>query len=355
MPRFTLGELAALTGGRIAGDANRVVERALPPAESGPDDITFALDLRAHREFLRSKAGAVVLPEAFDRDGRDAIVTSDPRIALAAILGAFHPEDRPPPGVDASAVVHPSAKLAARVHVGPNAVVERDVTLGEDVIVGAGSFVGAGSSVGDRTRLHPHVVLYSLSTIGRGCILHAGAVIGADGFGYTRSGGRHVKIPQVGGVVIGDDVEIGANACVDRGTMTPTRIGSNTKVDNLVQIGHNSEIGQRVIICGQCAIAGSTTIADDVVLAGQVGVAGHLSIGRGAVAAAGTGITSDVEPGARVAGHPPMPLEDWRRAHAALRHLPRLRTLVRSLQHRLDTLEGGDSPPVAPPAPSAEE
>jgi UDP-3-O-[3-hydroxymyristoyl] glucosamine N-acyltransferase len=187
--------------------------------------------------------------------------------------------------------------------------------------------------------LYPHVVLYERVLVGRGCIIHSGAVIGADGFGFTRDEGKNRKIPQVGGVVIGDDVEVGANTCIDAGTMTPTRVGTNTKIDNLVQIGHNVEIGERVILCGGVSIAGSAKIEDDVTLAGQAGVAGHITVGRGSTVAAGSGVISDVESGAVVSGMPHMPLEEWRRAYAALRRLPDLQHELRELRRRVEDLQ----------------
>ncbi len=350
MPEFTLGELAALVGGRVEGDAARRVTGAQPPAAAGAGDITFAFQTKALREAAASAAGAVVVAEGAAVPGHDLLVCRHPNVALVKILEAFHPPRVPAAGVHASAVVAADAVLGPGVHVGPRAVVDERVTLGAGVVIGAGAYVGPDSKIGERTVIHPGAILYALTTVGRDCAIHSGVVVGADGFGYTRAGGRHMKIPQVGGVEIGDDVEIGANSCIDRGTMTPTRIGSGTKIDNLVQIGHNCEIGQRVIVCGQCALAGSTIVEDDDVLAGQVGVAGHLRIGKGSMAAAGTGVTSDVEPGSRVAGHPPMPLEDWRRSQAALRHLPELRSLVRQMQKRIEELErsaGVEAKPAA--------
>jgi UDP-3-O-[3-hydroxymyristoyl] glucosamine N-acyltransferase len=339
MPRFTLDELARLTGGRLAGDPAREITGAAPPHTAGLCDVTFVFAQKALAVFLASKAGAAIVPEGCDAAGRDVIHHRNPQAAMPAVLEALYPERRPAPGVHGTAVVHGSANVGARVHVGPHAVVDEDAVLADDVIVGAGSHVGRGSVVGERTRLHPHVVLYPDVRLGRDCVLHSGVVIGADGFGFVRAGGSHRKIPQVAGVVIGDDVEIGANSCVDRGTLTPTRIGTNTKIDNLVQIGHNCEIGDRVIVCGQAAIAGSTIIEDDVVLAGQVGATGHLRVGRGSIAAAGTGITGDVDPGARIAGHPPMPLQEWRRVQATYRRLPDMRSELRDLRKRLAALE----------------
>jgi UDP-3-O-[3-hydroxymyristoyl] glucosamine N-acyltransferase len=344
MRRFTLDQIADLTGGRVVGDGSRVVTGALPPEAAGPDDLTFAFHAKALRAFLASPARAAVVAEGLVCPDRDIVAHRNPSAALAKILAAFHPEDRPPAGVHPSACVDPSASVSPGASVGPFAVVGPGSVIEDGAIVGAHCAVGAGCVVGAGTRLHPHAVLYDRTVLGRDCVIHSGVVLGADGFGFARAGGRHVKIPQVAGVVLGDDVEVGANTCIDRGTMTPTRIGTNTKVDNLVQIGHNCEIGDRVIVCGQTALAGSTIIEDDCTLAGQVGAAGHLRIGRGSLCAAGTGVTSDLPPGSRMAGHPPMPIRDWRRSQAALRHLPELRAEVRALRRRLDPSAPDDGP-----------
>jgi UDP-3-O-[3-hydroxymyristoyl] glucosamine N-acyltransferase len=339
MPRLTLDEIAALTGGRVEGDGSRAVTGAAPPHAAGPDDLTFVFNERALGEFLASPAAAAIVSESAQVNGRAVIRHAHGTSAMPKVLAALYPDQRPEPGVHPAAVVHPSARVGARVHVGPYAVVEKDAALGDDVVVGAGCYVGARCTLGEGTRLHPQSVLYADVRLGKACVVHSGVVLGADGFGFVRSEGRHVKIPQVAGVVLGDDVEIGANTCIDRGTMTPTRIGTNTKIDNLAQVGHNCEIGDRVIVCGQAALAGSTIIEDDVTLAGAVGAAGHLTIGRGAVAVAGTGITSDVEPGARIAGYPHAPLEQWRRVSAVVRHLPEMKAELRRLGQRVAELE----------------
>lgn len=339
MARLTLDEIAALTGGRVEGDGTRVVTGAKPPHVAGPDDLTFAFSDRALAEFLGSQAAAAIVHEGAEVAGRAVIRHRNAPSAMPAVLSALYPEERPAPGVHPAAVVHPAAHLGARVHVGAYAVIEQGAEVADDAVVGAGCYVGPRCRIGEGTRLHPHAVLYADVRIGRGCVVHSGVVLGADGFGFVRAGGRHQKIPQVAGVVVGDDVEVGANTCIDRGTMTPTRIGSNTKIDNLAQVGHNCEIGDRVIVCGQAALAGSTVIEDDVTLAGAVGAKGHLRIGRGVVAAAGTGITSDVEPGARIAGYPHAPLEQWLRVSAVVRHLPEMRAELRKLAQRVAELE----------------
>ena len=197
----------------------------------------------------------------------------------------------------------------------------------------------ASNRLGDGAFVHPRAVIYPRVVAGANCEIHAGAVIGADGFGFTQVEGRHVKVPQVGGVEIGDDVEIGANSCVDAGTLAPTRIGANTKIDDLVMIGHNNQIGERVLLCGQAGLAGSNVVGDDVVITGQSGVSGHLTIGKGAVVAAKTGVMRDVGAGEKTAGAPNMPLHVWRRVWKASQRLPEMRREMKAMLRRVDDIE----------------
>jgi UDP-3-O-[3-hydroxymyristoyl] glucosamine N-acyltransferase len=336
---WTLAAIAELTGGRLAGRADIVVLGMASIDVAGPTDLTLVTGPQHMPKLAASRAAAAIVPEGAPVPGRDVIHHRAPLVALAKTLATMYPAEPIEPGVDPSAYVHPSAQLGEGVRIGPNAIVQRDAVLGDGVRIGAGAYVGRNVRVGANTALFPHAVLYERVTIGRDCIVHAGAVIGADGFGFTREAGRHRKIPQVGGVVIGDDVEIGANACIDAGTMEPTRVGDNTKIDNLVQIGHNCTIGKRVIVCGAAALAGSTRVEDDATFAGQSATSGHLTIGAGAVVGGQCGVISDVPPGAVVAGTPQVPLEHWRKNQAALRRLPDLMHELRELRQRVDELE----------------
>jgi len=336
---WTLAVIAESIGGRLAGRGDVVVEGIAPLHSAGPTDLTLVVGAANLPKLAESRAGAAIVPEGHEVPGRDVIHHRNPYIALAKVLETMYPPERVAPGVHPAAFVDPTARLGAGVRIGPHAIVQANAVLGDGVRIGAGAYVGRQVSVGANTALFPHAVLYERVTVGRDCVIHSGAVVGADGFGFTRDGGRNRKIPQVGGVVIGDDVEIGANSCVDAGTMEPTRIGANTKIDNLVQIGHNCTIGERVVICGAAAIAGSVKIEDDATLAGQSAVAGHLTIGRGATIGGMCGVISDVAAGTVVAGLPHQPHKEWAKSSAALRHLPDLVREVHELRRRLAQLE----------------
>lgn len=337
---WTLASIAETTGGRLAGRGDLVVEGIAPPHAAGPKDLTLVVSVANLPNLAESRAGAAIVPEGHEVPGRDVIHHRNPYIALARVLETMYPPERVAPGVHPAAFVDPTARLGEGVRIGPHAIVQASAVLGDGVRIGAGAYVGRQVRVGANTALFPHAVLYERVTVGRDCVIHSGAVVGADGFGFTRDEGKNRKIPQVGGVVVGDDVEIGANSCVDAGTMEPTRIGSNTKIDNLVQIGHNCLIGERVVICGAAAIAGSVTIEDDTTIGGQTAVAGHLKIGKGVMVGGMCGVISDVESGAVVAGLPHQAIKDWRRSAAALRHLPDLLHEVHDLRRRLAQLEG---------------
>jgi UDP-3-O-[3-hydroxymyristoyl] glucosamine N-acyltransferase len=338
---WTLAHIAELVGGRVVGRADVVVEGIASPHVAGPTDLTLVVAAAHLPKFMASRAAAAIVPEGLACDGRDVVLHASPYVALAKTLEFMYPAERAAPGVHPSAYVDDSARLGEGVRVGPHAIVQSGAEVGDGVRIGAGAYVGRGVKIGARTMVYPHAVLYERVVVGEGCILHAGCVVGADGFGFTPDQGLHRKIPQVGGVVIGDDVEIGANSCIDAGTMEPTRIGANTKIDNLVQVGHNVQIGRSVILCGGVCIAGSARIEDGATLAGQAGVAGHLTIGARATVAAGAGVISDVEPKSVVSGFPQMPMDEWRKSSAALRRLPDLLHEVRELRRRVDELERG--------------
>lgn len=334
-----LGELALKLGCQLAGDAQLEVGRVAPIETAGPGDLAFVANRKyaGHARTTRATALIVADPAGLTLP---CLVTPNPYLVFAQAVALLHPTSHPAPGV------HPSAQ------------VDESAVLGTDVHVGALAVVGPRAVVGDRTVLYPQVVLYPDVVLGADCLLHAavqvrercrlgdrvivqgGAVIGSDGFGFARDEqGRYHKIPQVGTVVIEDDVEIGALTAVDRAALGETRIGRGSKLDNLVQIGHSVTVGHDTVMAGQVGIAGSTTIGSNVTLAGQVGIAGHLRIGDGVIAAGQTGVAQDIPAGAFVQGTPAMPQREWLKSSLVFPRLPELAKRLRTLEQRLEALE----------------
>jgi len=338
-PRFTLAELAERLGGRAEGDRELVLSGAAGLAEAGPADVTFIAGARLVPAAAAGQAGAVLLPDGLELPGRNLIRVKCPRLAFAGALALFHPVTHPPAGihpaahVEAGAVVDLSASISAFSFVGAGA------RIGARAVLHPFTYVGAGSAIGDDALLYPGAIVRERVSLGARVIVHSGAVIGSDGFGYVFDGSAHRKIPQVGTVEIGDDVEIGSCTTVDRATTGATRIGRGTKIDNLVQVGHNVSLGEHVILVSQVGISGSVAIGDGAVLGGQVGVGDHLRIGDGARVAARAGVMGNVAAGAVVAGFGPQRHGDFLRSQAVFDQLPQLRRRVIELERRLAAAE----------------
>lgn len=343
MTTFSVAEIAACTGGRVSGDGARRVRGVKPLDTAGPEDVAFVVDARAQKAAPASAAGVLLAKSAAAFSGRTVIEVDDPALAFARVLGLFHPGRTARPGVHPTAVIGAGASVDPEAEVGPFAVVGDGSRIGAGAIVEAHAVVGNECIVGDGAWLHPHVVLYDRTALGARVEIHSGAILGADGFGYAKGPEGHVKVPQVGGVVVEDDVEIGANSCIDRATIDATRVGAGTKIDDLVMIGHNCLIGRDGILCGQVGLAGSTTVGDGVMLGGQVGVAGHLRIGDSVMAGAQTGIDGDVSDGEKVFGSPHMRHRDALRVASELRRLPQTARTVRELAARIGKKENGDA------------
>ncbi len=340
---ITLEELARRLGGRAVGDASRVISGVATLADAGPEQISFFTNARYRAAAEATRAGAVLTAPDTELPGIDRLEVANPYRAWAGVLELFHPRERPEPGVSADARVDPAAELGQGVSVGPFAVVESGARLDDGVIVGAGTVVEAGCTVGAETELRPRVVLYRGTRVGRRCLIHSGVVLGADGFGFASDAEGHHKVPQVGGVRIEDDVEIGANSTVDRGALGDTVIGQGTKIDNLVMVAHGVQIGAGSILVAQSGVAGSTRLGKRVTLAGQTGIVGHVEVGDGSVVAAKSAVFGDQPAGAFVAGTPAVDHRLWKRAQAALKRLPEMRVELRKLEARLAALEGASA------------
>ena len=337
---FTLGELAAALGATLDGDATRVVRGVAPLASAGAEDISFLTDARYRDAARASRAGAFIAPlEAVDLPA-PVLRCAAPQQALIRLLTLFHPATASKPGIDPSAVVAPDAHVDGSACVGALSVVEAGARIGAGVRLYPLVYVGTRVEIGEGSVIYPHVTLRDGVRLGRRVIVHPGAVLGADGFGYAFHDGAHRKIPQVGGVRVEDDVEIGANTTIDRATFGDTVVGRGTKIDNLVQLGHNVEVGEHCIIVSQVGVSGSSRLGRGVVLAGQVGVADHVSIGDGAVIGGRSGIAADVTAGEKLLGTPARPILQAKRIMLAQAKLPDLLQRVRALERRLQALEG---------------
>ncbi len=337
---FTLGELAAALHATLEGDPGRIVTGVAPLDAAGPAEISFLIEPRYGAAAAASRAGAFLVgPDAARLPG-PMLRVSAPQVALIELLTLFHPPAAATPGIDRSAVVAADARVDPTATVGPLAVIESGAVVGAAVRIHAFAYVGRDAEVGEGSVLHPRTVVCAGVKLGRRVIVQPGAVIGADGFGYAFDGRAHRKIPQVGGVVIEDDVEIGANTTIDRAMLGRTVVGRGTKIDNLVQVGHNVEIGEHSIIVAQVGISGSCRIGRNVVLAGQVGVADHLTVGDGAVVLAQSGLARDVAPGEKLFGTPARPIVRAKRIFAVEEQLPEIARRLRAAERRLQRLEG---------------
>ncbi len=332
-------EVAALTGGRLVGSEAAEVSRIAPIDRAGPDELSFIASKSYLSYFQRSRAAVVLCKAEFEAtEGGPAtrIVVPDPHAALLAILPVLYPESAWTPGIHTTAVVGRGTQWADPVEIEAYVVLGRDVRLGRNVRLGAGCVIGDGVVLGDDVRLFPQVTCYSGTVIGDRVIVHAGARIGSDGFGYVpgRRGELPRKIPQVGRCLIGDDVEIGANSTVDRGSVDDTVVGRGTKIDNLVQIAHNVRVGERCLIAAMAGIAGSTRIGDDVFLAGQVGLADHITIGNRVRVTVQSGVIGNIDDDATVTGYPARNHRDYLRAQGALYRLAPLVDELEALARR---------------------
>ena len=340
---MTLRELADQLQCRLEGDATLQITRVAGIEQAQPGDVTFVDNPRYVPRLSGTKASAVIVGEdiAVPAGAAFAILRSkQPYVDFARAVGLFLPSSAPAKGIDKLSAIAPDATIGADVSIAPFVTIGPGASVGARTILYPHVTVGAGASVGEDCVIHSQCSIRERAVIGNRVILHDGVVVGSEGFGFAKQAdGTHLKIPQASGVVIEDDVEIGANSTIDRPAVGETRIQAGTKIDNLVHIAHGVSIGRRVLLCAQVGVSGSAVVEDDVILAGQVGVAGHLRVGKGAMATAQSGIPNSIEPGAYVSGSPAMPHQDWLKASAAYRQLPVLRKRVADLERRLIELE----------------
>ncbi len=347
MASYTLSGIVDRLGGTVIGDAGTVIRQVATLERAAPDTISFLANERYLGQLKTTRAGAVILGEAFSAAVElPRIVAGNPYAYFARVSALLNPQPEPAAGNHSSAVIDGTARVAASASIGPGAVIEAGAQIGEGVMIGAGSFVGRNAVIGDRSRLYAHVTVYHDCVIGQDALIHAGAVIGADGFGIAmeagEEGGRWLKVPQIGRVRIGRDVEIGANTTIDRGAIEDTVIGDGVKLDNQIQIAHNVEIGAHTAIAACVGIAGSSKVGAYCRIGGASGIAGHLSITDHVEISAHTLVTKSItEPGTYTGAYPFEPNREWRRNAASLRRLGELNDRVRALEKALETKTKG--------------
>lgn len=334
-----LRELADLTGGRISGDPAIEITGASTIKEAGAGDITFFTDMKLLNDLKHSAASAVYVKQELEGVQTSMILVDNPQFAFAKTLEVFYRKPYVSSGISDRAVIGDNVRMKEDVSICPLAYIGDNVTLGAGVLISPGAYIGDEVSIGDNSYIYPNVTIREKVILGSNVIVHAGTVIGSDGFGYVLEKGAHYKIPQVGGVIIEDDVEIGANVIIDRATVGNTVIGRGTKIDNLVQIAHNVKIGKNCIIVSQVGISGSVEIGDGVILAGKVGIRDHIKIGNGAIVGAGSGVGGDIPEKQIYSGSPAIPHKMWLRAQSIYAKLPEYVKRLQALERKFNPVE----------------
>lgn len=361
----TVGEIAQLLNAQWVGDAATPITGVAGLESAAPGTISFIDSDKLIAEALASHAAAIIAPETLrealeearrlqlksiekgnalrretDRKSyeKSIVFAGNPRLAFAKVLEWMQPASLPEKGVHSSAVIESSAIIGKGVTIREGCYVGHAARIDDGAILYPHVTIGDGAQIGAKSIIYPSVVIYRQVHIGKRVRIHSGSVIGSDGFGYVFDGERHQKVPQIGTVIIEDDVEIGANVCIDRATMGATRVGEGTKIDNLTQIAHNVQIGKNCVICGQVGLSGSVIIEDNVSMAGQVGLRDHVKIGKGAILGAKAGILADIGPGEFVMGSPALPQREFLRVHAASRKLPEMAKQLRRLEKQVEEL-----------------
>ncbi len=336
----TLKEIAKLIDGKVVGNEDILIKGASGIREAVEGDITFLSNSKYSALMDKTHAAAIITSSDAQETTKPMIITENPSLAFIKIISMFSPDDAGhPSGIDYTAVIGKNTVLGKNVTIGAYSVIGDNVTLGDDVIIYAGCYIGHHTKIGAQTLIYPHVSIRERISVGSRVIIHSGVVIGSDGFGFATIKGAHHKIPQVGTVEIHDDVEIGANVTIDRARFDKTVIGRGTKIDNLVQIGHNVIIGQNSLIVAQAGISGSTIIGNNVILGGQVGLVGHINLGDNVIVTGQSGVAKDVPPDTMVSGSPARPFMTTQRVNASLQSLPKLFNQVKELKKKIEELE----------------
>jgi UDP-3-O-[3-hydroxymyristoyl] glucosamine N-acyltransferase len=341
----TLAEIARVLEGELVGDKSLVIKGLSGIVEAKEGDLTFVSNPKYIPLLAKTKASAVLASRDLKITGRSVIYTDNPSLSFAKVASMFAESFAHPfQGIHEKSCIASDATLGKNVSVGGCVTIEKEAAVGDNCVIYAGSYIGREVKIGRDCIIYPNVTIHEAVTIGERVIIHSGTVIGSDGFGYEKVNGRHIKIPQLGTVVIEDDVEIGANVSIDRARFDKTYIGRGTKIDNLVQIAHNVKIGEDCIIISQVGISGSVEIGRGAILAGQVGVAGHLIIGEGCVVAAQACVTKSIPPQTMVSGYPAKPHQEAKKINAYLQRLPQYVEIIRELKEKVALLEKKKNP-----------
>jgi UDP-3-O-[3-hydroxymyristoyl] glucosamine N-acyltransferase len=329
-----LKEIAKTTGGSIIGDPNVEITGVSSIKEGIKGTITLLADKRSLQYIYKTNASAVITKEKIDNVSINMLVVDNPRLAFAKTLELFHKKSIKPIGISEKSIIGKNVTFGKDISIYPLVYISNNVSIGDRVVIFPGVYIGNNVSIGDDSIVYPNITIMDNVKIGKNVIIHPGCVIGSNGFGYAPNGERHYKIPQVGGVIIEDDVEIGANVTIDRATLGNTLIGKGTKIDNLVQIAHNVQTGKNCIILAQVGISGSVELSNNVILAGQVGIADHKKIDDGVIVIGKSGVTDDLKKGI-YSGVPAIPHKDWLKAQSIYARLPDIFRRLRRLEKKL--------------------
>jgi len=335
----TLKELAEYLGGTVRGDETCRINGLAPLEAAASDKITFLANPKYASKVADTGAGAVLMEPGGEGYGRNVVEVANPYLAFAKLLTLFYVQPHRPRGVMPEACIGLGSSLGEEISIYPGVIVGDNVTIGDRCVIHPGAVIYDGVTIGDDTTIHANAVVRERCRIGSRCVVQPGAVIGSDGFGYAPDGSSYYPIPQIGIVVLEDDVEIGANTCIDRAALEVTLIRRGTKLDNLVQVAHNCQIGEDCMIVSQVGISGSSKVGNHVTLAGQVGVAGHLTIGDNVIVGAQSGVPGSLPADAVYSGTPVIPHKDWLKSMAVVANLPGLRKTVAALEKRIAGLE----------------